>query len=117
MPTKDPEKQKEYRRRHYEKDPERTKAKVRARKEALRAEVEVLKAAPCTDCGRTFPPECMDFDHIDATSKTLDVGTLVCNGGRQRVLAEIAKCELVCACCHRIRTRKRYSAGGLIKYT
>ena len=31
--------------------------------------VDVLKSAPCTDCGGTFHTECMDFDHISGEKK------------------------------------------------
>lgn len=72
-----------------------------------------LKAAPCVDCGGTFPPECMDFDHLSGTSKVMDVSTMAKQGlARQRILDEIAKCELVCANCHRIRTKQRLNEGN-----
>lgn len=68
--------------------------------------LDALKAAPCVDCGGTFPPECMDFDHIDPSTKSFCVAKGPVSYGRERVLAEIAKCELVCANCHRVRTWK-----------
>jgi hypothetical protein len=73
---------------------------------AQRAEIEKLKAAPCLDCSRRFPPECMDFDHRDGTIKIATISQMI---GRQfdQILAEIAKCDLICANCHRIRTRRR----------
>lgn len=63
---------------------------------------------PCTDCKNIFPPECMDFDHIRGKKK-FSIGS----GMRSRalILEEIAKCELVCANCHRIRTKKRRPTG------
>lgn len=36
-----------------------------------------LKRKPCTDCGLTFPPICMDFDHLDGETKTKSLATLV----------------------------------------
>ena len=67
-----------------------------------------LKSKPCMDCGNTFPPECMDFDHVRGT-KFKGVGLLVMY--KSEVLeAEIAKCDLVCANCHRIRTTERKRA-------
>jgi len=69
--------------------------------------VEALKDAPCMDCGGKFPPECMDFDHVRG-EKLFSIAACVSGGKSQaHLLVEIAKCDLVCANCHRIRTRKR----------
>lgn len=69
--------------------------------------VNTLKATiPCKDCGQKFPPVCMDFDHL--RDKFKQVSTLVYSGVDWEVIAdEIAKCEIVCANCHRIRTQLR----------
>jgi len=76
-------------------------------KNAVGLEVEKLKNQPCTDCGQTFPRVCMDFDHVRG-EKLGNVGTMVSHGwSRQKIMDEIAKCELVCANCHRIRTSDR----------
>ncbi len=94
MPYADPEKQKRFQR--------EWQAEKRARGMRL---VRGLKANPCSDCGGRFPPEAMDFDHVR--------GEKHFNLARTRgqpdevILAEIAKCDLVCANCHRVRTRKR----------
>src|SRR6266702_860726 len=60
-----------------------------------------LKNKPCTDCGGTFPACCMDFDHL-GDDKQFSVGKGLF-GSKAKLLAEISKCELVCANCHRIR--------------
>ena len=79
----------------------------RARKAAAnQARSDALKGGPCVDCGGRFPPECMDWDHRPGEVKTAEVGALR-SGSLERMLAEIAKCDLVCANCHRIRTRAR----------
>lgn len=66
-----------------------------------------LKAAPCTDCGGRFPAVCMDFDHVRDTKRG-NVSVLVTGGySLESILREIAKCELVCANCHRVRTARR----------
>jgi hypothetical protein len=62
-----------------------------------------LKEKPCVDCRSVFPPCCMDFDHVAGT-KVKGIGQLL-SCSKEIVLSEIAKCELVCACCHRVRTR------------
>ena len=68
-----------------------------------------LKAGPCSDCFNTYPPCCMDFDHVAGT-KTKGVGQLL-GCSKEIVLSEIAKCELVCSCCHRIRTHNQVPAS------
>ena len=70
-----------------------------------------LKSAPCKDCGRYFHPFAMDFDHINPDKKDSNVGRLVWGlTPWDKVLAEIEKCDLVCANCHRLRTYK----GGFV---
>lgn len=61
---------------------------------------------PCADCGGFFPPCCMDFDHIDPSTKYENINGLK-TAKMEILIAEIKKCELVCANCHRIRTTKR----------
>ena len=61
-----------------------------------------LKVGPCADCCNIYPPCCMDFDHVVGI-KTKGIGKLL-GCSKEVVLAEVAKCELVCACCHRVRT-------------
>ena len=82
--------------------------RVRDGRARNREYVRSLKeATPCADCGNHFPHVCMDFDHI-GDDKTHAVARLVA-GARSLDLikAEIAKCEIVCANCHRIRTFSR----------
>lgn len=45
----------------------------------------------------------MEYHHRDPTEKLGAVATLLINAGRQRVIDEIAKCDLLCSNCHRIR--------------
>jgi hypothetical protein len=47
----------------------------------------------------------MDFDHVRGVKKAM-VSTMTHNAWRT-VLEEIAKCDLVCANCHRDRTQGR----------
>lgn len=71
-----------------------------------RERLDILKSLPCADCGGIFPPYVMDFDHLDAAVKKFNVG-INKRYSWERTLREIAKCELVCANCHRIRTHER----------
>ena len=72
---------------------------------------EALKSQPCADCGQVFSPEAMHFDHRPGSEKLRDVANLARNHARRKVLAEIAKCDLVCANCHAARTAARRRAA------
>jgi hypothetical protein len=82
----------------------------RAKRNAQR--LRVLKDAPCTDCDQRFPPCVMDFDHRDGEDKTGNISIIFKHTTWARVLLEVAKCDLVCANCHRIRTAKRAGWPG-----
>jgi hypothetical protein len=64
-----------------------------------------LKSKPCVDCGIEYPPYVMEFDHLDGSTKESDISMMRRNGaGRARIEKETAKCEVVCANCHKART-------------
>lgn len=68
--------------------------------------VEAFKAAPCLDCGITYPSWMMDCDHTRGI-KRADLSQMVGHLGLQAITAELAKCDPVCANCHRHRTYQR----------
>jgi len=92
-------------RRHLDKDKLReTRSKIYANR---RDKLSTIKlAAGCADCGYRAHAAALDFDHLDGTEKKFQMAS--CYGRPwKNVLAEIAKCEVVCANCHRIRTFNR----------
>ncbi len=79
--------------------------RVRLRQGATVAFLRELRAVPCHDCGERFPSHQMDFDHRDPSTKSF----VITSGramlmSRERLLSEVAKCDVVCANCHRLRT-------------
>ena len=64
---------------------------------------------PCIDCGINYPYYVMDFDHVRG-QKHANVMELVSTLSKKRIDLEIAKCEIVCSNCHRIRTHIRRMA-------
>lgn len=70
-----------------------------------------LKDAPCTDCGIKYPPYVMQYDHI-GSDKVAGIAYLLTRSSWQIILDEIAKCELVCANCHAIRSYQRLKDDG-----
>jgi hypothetical protein len=71
--------------------------------------LDQLRDVPCSDCGGRFPPCAMDFDHRDSTSKVQGVTRMIARASIERILAEVDKCDIVCANCHRVRTFRRRS--------
>lgn len=65
------------------------------------------KSKPCADCGKPYHPLLMDFDHRPGTIKRFTIGAVRWSKGRQALQDEIAKCDVVCVLCHRIRTWNR----------
>ena len=63
-------------------------------------------ARACADCGYAEAAEALDFDHVRG-EKYANVNKLAGSAGWERIMEEVDKCEVVCANCHRIRTRQR----------
>ena len=61
----------------------------------------------CADCGYNKHPAAMEFDHLPGTKKLFNISEQVGNRSVESLWSEIAKCEVVCANCHAIRTAER----------
>ncbi len=106
MPWKDIEKQRAAIRRHYYANREMYIKKALKRKKDIRQWVNILKeGSPCTDCRMIYPYYVMDFDHLK--DKQFEINKLINSCSMRKLKAEIAKCDLVCSNCHRIRTYNR----------
>ncbi len=64
------------------------------------------KRKPCADCGVEYPYYVMDFDHRDPNEKSFTIATYGYRVSEVKLLAELAKCDVVCANCHRERSFK-----------
>jgi hypothetical protein len=99
-------------REYYAKNKEHHKKKIRIRNkrylEETRKRIRSLKeATPCADCGERYPWYVMDFDHVRG-DKVSDISKMVATSvAKSKLEEEIAKCELVCSNCHRVRTFTR----------
>lgn len=85
-------------------------ARKRAHSRASAAMLNALHDVPCAACGRRFPPCVMQFDHRDPTTKKFVISQKR-TAGHATLLAEVAKCDIVCTNCHRDRTYKRRMAA------
>lgn len=58
------------------------------------------RTCSCYICGESRPA-CLTFHHRNPSEKIIEVSVLVTrHNKRERILAEIAKCDVMCANCH-----------------
>ena len=98
-----------YHREHYLANKQRYVDQARAQKRRLALErtkflIDFFKTHVCVDCGEG-DPVVLEFDHL--RDKSFDIAQALPYRSWQSILAEIAKCEVVCANCHRRRTARR----------
>ncbi len=109
MPYKDEELQRAAQAKHYQDNKNRYYDASKAARLAKLEKLHTLKSdmGPCMDCGMTYHPYVMEFDHREDEEKIASVSSMLRMCGWDKILAEIAKCDLVCANCHRMRTFNR----------
>jgi hypothetical protein len=104
MPYKDKEKQKEYQRNHAIEQKDKYRKRHKVQWNEMKDYVNKKKNVPCMDCNISYPHFVMDFDHRDPKTKSMNVSAFGDHLSYKKLDEEIAKCDLVCANCHRIRT-------------
>jgi hypothetical protein len=95
-------------------------AVVKFRRE-LKARAVAFMGGDCDGCGRTGPAAIFDFHHRDATQKDFGVGQDGIPRRWEKVVAELAKCVMLCANCHRevharVRTLDAALAEDAVSY-
>lgn len=97
-----PEKFRKQRREEYARNPERFKRANKAssdKRARILARYKMLKG--CVRCGYRENPVALEFHHRDPSLKSFTVATGKGKAWR-KVKAEIKKCDVLCANCHRI---------------
>ena len=84
---------------------------MKRRRAARKSVLWKIKSAPCMDCGGSFHPCAMHFDHRPDTEKRFNIGERFVGVGEDVLMEEIAKCDIVCANCHALRTYERRERG------
>lgn len=84
-------------------------ARVRAERAAV---IQKAKDKPCMDCGVKYPLFIMHFDHRDPSLKVKSVSQMTTHS-LKKIQEEIAKCDVVCANCHGIRTHNGILTGKI----
>lgn len=64
---------------------------------------ETKGSTPCVDCGVQLPPEVMELDHVRGDKSFGLTYTALRWKTVDEVRREIAKCEVRCPNCHRMR--------------
>lgn len=96
------EKTREHYRRWYLSNAEKEKLRIKFRKQTIIDWFDELKAKlSCSRCSEAHPA-CLDFHHKNPSLKEGSLTNLVHLGwSKERILAEIARCEVLCSNCHR----------------
>ena len=89
---------------HYESNKQYYVDKAKQYRKGIQDKIRKAKEAPCKDCKKEYPYFVMDFDHRDPSKKSFMIAQAYRNKGWKQIEAEIKKCDVVCANCHRIRT-------------
>ena len=101
--------QSEYGKKHYAAnrqryiDLEAQRKRARAQRR-MRFLLHYFRTHPCVDCAER-DPLVLEFDHLG--NKSFAIGSALPDYNWERILAEMEKCEVVCANCHRRRTAAR----------
>lgn len=105
-----------YKKAHYAANRERYVTSAMSRRRRLREErmqlvIDHLRSHPCVDCGED-DILVLEFDHVQ--DKRFSISRGIQDRPLQDLLDEMAKCDVVCANCHRRRTAIR---GGFFRVT
>jgi len=104
--------QKEYQQDWYRRNKDKHKKQVAIRNKRMRLEMqrwvlEYLATHPCVDCGED-DPIMLEFDHVRGRKRDSVCGLIKRRiSSLEPLKAEVAKCEVRCANCHRRRTVKK----------
>ena len=102
-------------RKWYRENAARKLAWQKRRREEMRRWWRDFKATKsCTKCGESAP-ECLHFHHRDPRDKEVDLAKITSIGqwSMKRILAEVAKCDVLCANCHlKLHWEERLLSSG-----
>jgi len=90
-------------RRHYLKNKVAICKKNNERREKTKKWWKEYKSTlKCKTCGENHPA-CISFHHRDSSTKEEGLSDAVCRRGwgKDKIMKEIAKCDIICSNCHR----------------
>jgi len=93
----------DYRKSNIDAVQEHDRSRYRTKKKFLDS---LKEGKPCLDCGGVFHHWQMEYDHRPGTVKIRNVSNMK-HYLLDKIMEEIAKCDLVCSNCHQDRTYRR----------
>ena len=105
MPSETSESLKGYNREYYQRNRKHLLEKQRGKNQRLAENrrkwlVEYKRTLSCAHCGENHPAA-LTFHHKKSSDKSFEIGNAVALGvSLQKLIAEIEKCEVLCANCH-----------------
>ena len=105
MPGKTKEEIRAYNRNYYQRNRERLLQKQAGKNKRFAEKrrrwlADYKSGLKCVRCGESHPAM-LTFHHIKPAEKSFTIGDILAvKAGLKRLLAEIAKCEVLCANCH-----------------
>ena len=112
-----PEQNREYQKRHYEKNKEYYYKKTKKRMEkVVEWFSEYKNNLSCSKCGESHVAT-LDFHHRNPSEKEENISHVLRRGwGIERIKSEIGKCDVLCANCHRkLHWEERASVDQLVE--
>ena len=76
-------------------------AAVQRRRKSIRRKAIAYKGSRCEICGYERCPEALEFHHLDNGSKDFGISQRGDTRSWSKVKAELDKCVMLCANCHR----------------
>lgn len=99
---------KAYQQQHYLDNKDKYQGRIKMKRSLFKKIlIEIKEHTPCMDCGIDYHYYVMDFDHRPGVDKKFELSDFKNISSVLKLWEEMAKCDLVCANCHRIRTHSR----------
>ena len=76
----------------------------------------VLENSACIECNNS-DVRVLQFDHVDPSTKSFDVATMLTYYSIENIVKEIEKCVVRCANCHIIRTNEQFGYWRHLRMT
>ena len=89
-----------HRRRHAQRDSTATAARIVELRRQMKLRAIAWFGGICGGCDGSYPPGAFDFHHLDPGAKEFGVSTDGTYRPWRRIVAELAKCVMLCANCH-----------------